>query len=167
MKKIHYALVVLVILLFVLTGVYIFLKIRNNTPRSPVTSILSITPSVSMVISPTHSPSILPEPSDSIGMVDSPMDINFIQEYASSEATQRPDITITNNVPFENEYFVIATEFIQANPGYFRVVVYTKSNDRQKTQEEFVKWVRSLGVPEGSISKLSVEYRIWNDPEMM
>jgi len=73
------------------------------------------------------------------------------------ELTNRPDITISNLTPYSTDRFIVTTDFVDEQGGYFAITV-------SKVVEEDVKnevneWFKSLGLTDQAIARLKVTYR--------
>jgi len=90
----------------------------------------------------------------------SPIDQAFLDQMKRDEIAQRPDVTVSNSTPYNNDYFLANTEFVQAQPaGYFKLIIYPTTGDESEIDEEVNKWLSSLGLPSESIAKLVIEKR--------
>lgn len=103
-------------------------------------------------------PTLTPAPSVPIEQSESPRDEKFVEEYVKTEAELRPDLVIHNSSPFENEYFMVKTVFVDEDTEYFTIIVEAKDQDMAEVETQFKLWVASLDIPDASMSKLNIEY---------
>lgn len=149
MKKIQYVLLFAISLLVILALLYIVLLIRSD--RTHTTS-----SSITTTISPT--PLDTPAPRVSSIQSKSPLDEPFIEEYTKTEARVRPDLTINNNAPYENTFFRVTTEFVSADPGYFKIIVAIKNGDDKTSKQAFADWIKSLDISDEATKQLRIEF---------
>lgn len=148
------------VLLILLIVYFLFIALReNNNPEvaNNITSTLTYK-------LPTSTP--IPTPDNKITLYqnnkddDSPLDQRLYDFVKEKEVFERPDIIVSNSTPYNNNYFLANTEFVQAQPaGYFKLIIYPTTGDESKTDEEVSKWLSSLGLPPESIAKLVIEKR--------
>lgn len=126
---------------------------RNNTSKTGSPTI-TIVPSVT----PSSTPHYTPAPMVSTSQSQSPIDEDFLRDYNTTEARGRPDLTVNNNAPYENDSFRVETLFVSTDPGYFKIIVSLKKNGDQSVKQEVTDWLRSLGIPDESIQQLRIEF---------
>lgn len=69
-----------------------------------------------------------------------------------------PDVYLSNKCPFKNEFFSVTEELVRDNGGYYRFNV-TLNNDQNKSKEEFIKWLKTLGLKDTQIESLEIIYK--------
>lgn len=67
----------------------------------------------------------------------------------------KPDIFLTNKLPYNAASFQTESEYVPGNPGHFRFKVIQKSSSGKT---EFLNWLKSLELTEDQISKLDIVY---------
>lgn len=160
-SKIKLFTVFLSVLLIVLLFTYFLLT--QLTPRSR-TEVPIPTPSTQAGVPstlPTKSPTLAeptPFPSDFYAQMESPFDERLFKAETEYELNERPDVTISNETPYDNDIIMIRTEFVYANPGYYKVIVVGKTDNKTVTKTAFEDWMKTIGIPQSSYSKLVVEY---------
>lgn len=157
MNKIKYSLIPLFGILVILVVIYIFL-VNKPSPNGQIPQI-TITPTAITL------PTLTPAPQVSIEQSRSEQDQGLYDEYIVNEARLRPDLTVNNNAPFENDTFRIETQFVVANPGYFKILIFLKKDDQQNIQPEVIKWFKSIGIPDEALEKLVIEYSLFGMPK--
>lgn len=82
----------------------------------------------------------------------------------AAESTDRyhlknfPDVYLSNQSPYSNDYFSITSEFVKIPKGHFQFLVEFKGKE-QTAKEEFQKWLLSLGFSTAKISELDIVYK--------
>ena len=153
--------------LILLIVVYVaFLFLKQSNPPSNNANVPTGSPTISQNILniPTSTPAPsnpLPANTDPTAAANySPIDQAFLDQMKRDEIAQRPDVTVSNSTPYNNDYFLANTEFVQAQPaGYFKLIIYPTTGDESEIDEEVNKWLSSLGLPSESIAKLVIEKR--------
>lgn len=69
-----------------------------------------------------------------------------------------PDVFLSNQTPFENEYFSVISEFKTAPSGHFAFQVTSKVQDTTLSKTEFTAWLKSLGLTDAQIATLDIQY---------
>lgn len=69
-----------------------------------------------------------------------------------------PDVYLSNQTPFSNDFFSITSEFINTPAGHFRFLVELKGTE-QNAKKEFQKWLLSLGFNSTRIDQLDIVYQ--------
>lgn len=69
-----------------------------------------------------------------------------------------PDVYLANKCPFKNDFFSITEELIRDNGGYYRFNV-TLNGDQSQSKEEFMKWLKNLGLKDTQIESLEIVYK--------
>ena len=163
MSKIKIAILVAVSILVIVVLMYIKLSMRS---KSVETQVRVTTQKVTMTLAPsstiTRYPTVIvtPLPSEYIKQMESPFDEALFAYEKKYELEERPDVTVANNIPFQNQYFKVQVESVNEDGGYFKVIVTRMPDQRQTVVEsEFRKWLLSLEIPEASIKELRIEYR--------
>lgn len=163
MSKIRLAIFVSVCMLVLLVLLYIKLSMRTapteiqvRLPTPEATQAASPSPTI------TRYPTVIvtPLPSEFFKQMESPFDEALFTYEKKYELEERPDVTVANNVPFQNQFFKVQVESVNEDGGYFKIIVIRMNNQSQEVVEgEFRKWLLSLEIPETSIKKLRIEYR--------
>lgn len=156
MHNLKYVIVVLIGFLCMLVVVYAVLI----TSRRPSSNIVRISPTPTHFIQPTFTPA----PTVPIEQSQSKIDEQFYKDYTADEARINPDLTVNNSTPYDNDLFRVETQFVKANPGYFKVLVFLKGEDNQKSRQAVNEWLQSLGISQESIGKLVIEYSLYSIP---
>jgi hypothetical protein len=131
------------------------------TKRTSPGLIIQTAPTPTLFFQPTFTPA----PTVPIGQSRSKIDEQFYKDYTADEARINPDLTVNNNAPFENDLFRIETQFVIADPGYFKVLVFLKKDNQKMAQQEVTKWFKSIGIPDESLEKLKIEYTLYGIPK--
>lgn len=69
-----------------------------------------------------------------------------------------PDLYLSNQTPFTNNFFSISYEFVKTPKEHFRFTVELKG-DEKTAKEEFRKWLITLGFNSDQIDKLDIVYK--------
>jgi hypothetical protein len=73
------------------------------------------------------------------------------------ELTNRPDITISNQTPYSTDRFIVTTDFVDEQGGYYAITVSKVVEDDVKKEAE--DWFKSLGLTDKAIAKLKITYK--------
>lgn len=153
MSKSKIVIIVACFILVIVLVVYLVLRLRTSEYSEIVNNPnrVSISPAIDTL---TPSLGVNTE-------LDSPFDTALFESEKKIEQEERPDIIVTNNTPYANQFFEAYTESVtEGSRGYFRLLIYGKNQHTQQTVEKEVrKWLLSLDIPESSLSKLVIEYR--------
>jgi len=159
-NKIKYLIIIAVFILVVLLFVYLFIRSRSSQPITPSTP----EPSPTVFVFPSSTPFPSPEIPISISQEDmqnySPADQKTLDMRDEYEAINNPDLTVKNNTPFENEYFMVVPVPVETSKGgYYKIAVYPLNDDQALVETKFKEWLRSIRLPDESIAKLMIEYQ--------
>lgn len=69
----------------------------------------------------------------------------------------RPDVYLSNNLPYTNTSFSVDYEFAAGPPSHFAFNV-TLLGDKNVSREDFLAWVRSKGLTDSQIGSLDITY---------
>ena len=83
-------------------------------------------------------------------------DKKLAEVLSEDELVNHPDTVISNNTPYSTDRFIVTTNFVDSQGGYFAVKVTSVVEDDIK--KEVHDWMLSLGLTEKAISRLQIQY---------
>jgi len=95
-------------------------------------------------------------PTPSFAPDTAPVDSEKIQE--DFQKNNHPDIYLSNQLPFETTTTKIIAVFVKTPQGHYRIIVRSKSGDKEKSRTEGINWMKSKGLTNAQINNLDVQY---------
>ena len=147
----------------------------NNTqvtvvPNTPISvniqaNILTITPSSDLTPATTYTFLIRYDPNRpayiySFRTIGAPSD-TFVfphQEEDQKDIRLAPDVYVSNKTPYSTNDFSVTADISQTT-GNFNFTVTLTGPDKNQDQQDFLNWVRSLGLTEAQINTLEITYQ--------
>ncbi len=140
----------------------VYLLLSRNKPH-PRIDLASLSPTASPTPTdgpiPTIDPSINENTIFELRPSQVPVDTfdkKLSETLKVDEFTNHPDTVVSNNTPYSTNRFIITTEFVDSEGGYFMVKV--SSMVVVDIKQEVHDWLLSLGLTEKAISKLKIVY---------
>lgn len=81
----------------------------------------------------------------------------LIEQSGQFQKQKYPDVYLSNQTPYSNDNFSIVSEYTLSPAGHFYFTVILKG-DKTKSKENFIDWLRSLGLTNSQISALDIRY---------
>lgn len=69
----------------------------------------------------------------------------------------RPDVFLSNKMPYENESFSATYTFVSQTPSHFAFTIDPKGTT-ENARSSFINWAKSLGLSDAQISSLDISY---------
>ncbi len=82
----------------------------------------------------------------------------FVEDEQSRSLHSDPDVYVSNLLPFSNDSFSVASEFISAPTGHFRIIVTIKGQEKV-SKNSFLTWLKENHLSDGDITKLDIQYQ--------
>lgn len=94
----------------------------------------------------------------SIGYPDTaPQD--YFQSELQKQKTERTDLYVANQTPFESDIFSITSEYTIEPPNHFYFKVQSKITDQSRITQEVHVWLQSLDLTQDQINSLDIRYQ--------
>ncbi len=148
-----------ILLFVVLTIVFLYLSRRSTPDQTPeviVTPTLTPTDAPIPTVDPQITTTLIFETLPTGKQADT-FDKQLHDKLQTEEIIVRPDIVISNQTPYSTDRFIVTTDFVDEQGGYFAVTVSKVVEEDVKS--EVNEWFKSLGLTDQAIAKLKVTYR--------
>lgn len=80
------------------------------------------------------------------------------EQLLNEERVKYPDIFVTNNTPYENEYFSIRSEFEPTIPAHHFFIVTSKNENKELVKQMVNLWLQTLNMGNQQIQQLDIRY---------
>ncbi len=83
----------------------------------------------------------------------------MFEEELNDQKQNNPDIYVTNNTPYENNFFLATSDFESKTPAHYYLQIISKTTDEAKVREEVNLWLQSLDLNQDQIDSLDIRYQ--------
>jgi len=80
------------------------------------------------------------------------------EETLNEQKTDRPDIFVANNTPYESGTFSVRANFESKPPAHYYLIVTKKIADEEKVRQDVNLWLQQLDLSNEQIAGLDIRY---------
>ena len=80
------------------------------------------------------------------------------EETLNEQKTERPDIYVANNTPYESGTFSVRADFESKPPAHYYLLVTQKIDNEEKVKQDVNVWLQQLDLSNEQITGLDIRY---------
>ena len=83
---------------------------------------------------------------------------DLYKKELDEQKTERPDIYVANNTPYESGTFSVRANFESKPPAHYYLIVTKKINDEEQVKQDVNVWLQQLDLSNEQIASLDIRY---------
>lgn len=84
---------------------------------------------------------------------------NVSQDIINASRQNQPDLYLYNQVPYTTATFAVSGSFQSTPQNHFAFIVTLERTNTDKSKQDFINWVKSLGLTDQQIQTLDISYQ--------
>ncbi|HRN70309.1 MAG TPA: Ig-like domain-containing protein [Candidatus Woesebacteria bacterium] len=85
--------------------------------------------------------------------------VGLYEQQLNNQKNNTPDLYVSNNTPYENNYFLATSEYASDPPAHFYLIIIPKDDNISQVQQAVTLWLQSLDLSQEQIDSLDIRYQ--------